>query len=207
MIVGDLATCTATVTDPGSNPSVPTGIVSFSPAGRFSASRLQLASEGQAKASCSLTYSPIAAGPHKLTAAYQGDNNHTSSTANFQIMAEAEKNSTQTTVSCQPSTLTEGEATSCKATVTDITGSPSPPTGAVSFTHDNEGEFSPEASCKLGTPSQGKIASCSVTYIPTAPGPHRITAIYAGDGAHATSNGSTQLEVNVAQGNATQTTR
>jgi hypothetical protein len=205
--LGDTALCTVTVEDPGPNPSAPTGTVEFTHTnlGDFVVPRCDLNPEGEAKASCSVSYDPAASGLHAITADYPGDDNHTSNTASFQLTVQGERNRTETAVSCEPTSLTEGEATTCTATVTDISPSPSPPTETVNFTHENQGEFTPDASCQLGPGREGKTATCAVTYIPTAPGPHKIRAIYTGDETHGTSNESTTIDVDAAQGSATKT--
>src|SRR5207253_1828589 len=79
-------------------------------------------------------------------------------------------------------------------TVTDATpGSATAPTGTVSFTADVGS--SAIASCTLGgatTDSAGEVStSCSVSYTPTAVGPHTITASYSGDTTHDGSSGAT----------------
>ena len=71
-------TCTATVADEtaGSPPITPTGLVSFgtSGTGGFSASSCSLTS-----GSCSVTYTPTAAGNATITATYGSDHDHTGS--------------------------------------------------------------------------------------------------------------------------------
>jgi hypothetical protein len=77
-----VVTCTATVADPGTNPSAPGGPVKFSAAagGAFAnAGSCTLAGASGGKASCQIAYTPKAAGPDKITAAYQGDPAHRSS--------------------------------------------------------------------------------------------------------------------------------
>ena len=79
---GGQATCTATVSDQDAAPSAPSGVVKFSAAatGAFAnGGSCTLADASGAKASCKITYTPRAAGPDKITAAYQGDSLHHSS--------------------------------------------------------------------------------------------------------------------------------
>ena len=106
---------------------------------------------------------------------------------------------TTTGVSCSPSTVVAGRATTCTATVTDTdTGAQTTPTGTVSFSSaPGPGGFT-GSPCTLS--GSGGSGSCSVTYTPTATAstPVRadtITATYAGDSTHAGSSGSTTVEV------------
>jgi hypothetical protein len=68
------------------------------------------------------------------------------------------------------------------------------PTGTVGFSSNGAGAFSPTTSCTLVTVSTG-IASCTVTYTPSAKGTQTITGSYAGDVTHAISSGETPLTV------------
>lgn len=106
--------------------------------------------------------------------------------------------STSTTISCSPPSVTAGSPTTCTATVTDTGSSPSTPTGSVSVMSSGSGSFSNSGSCTLS--GGGGSASCSVTYTPgsTPATPIRIdtiTATYGGDTNHAGSSGSTQVTV------------
>src|SRR5207245_9874804 len=113
---------------------------------------------------------------------------HLSSAGSFVVTAL--KHETSTGVSCSPALVPVGSPSSCTATVTDATlGSATAPTGTVSFTADLAS--SAFASCTLAgaTPdSAGAVStSCTVSYTPTAAGPHTITASYSGDASHLTS--------------------
>jgi hypothetical protein len=82
----------------------------------------------------------------------------------------------------------------CTATVADTdTGSASRTSGSVAFGTDGGGTSS-AASCAL--PADG-AQRCQVTYTPSAPGTHRITAAYAGDPAHAGSDSRADVTVTV----------
>jgi hypothetical protein len=103
--------------------------------------------------------------------------------------------STSTSVVCSPSTAAVGQQTTCTATATDNgdAGTPSAPTGMVSFSlaTGGPGSFSP-VSCTLSA-----VASCSVIYTP-AKGTVRsdmITASYGGDSAHGGSSGTAAVMV------------
>jgi hypothetical protein len=73
---GGSLTCTATVSDPGVNPSVPSGTVKLTsdgPGNFAGGGACTLAPLGQGKSSCHLAYTPSAVGVHRLTASYQGE--------------------------------------------------------------------------------------------------------------------------------------
>ncbi len=102
---------------------------------------------------------------------------------------------TATTISCSPSSVTVNTATSCTATVTDTSAGPITPTGSVGFTSSGAGTFSPMTSCNLsGTTSS---AACNITFTPSTTGTDTITGNYAGDSAHTTSSGS--IAINISQ--------
>jgi DNA-binding beta-propeller fold protein YncE len=89
VLVGRPTTCTATVRDTDSGPAVtPAGTVRFATngTGTFAGDPCTLA--GTAKsASCKVSYVPIAAGSHLLSASYSGDAAHTSNTGQGTIEA------------------------------------------------------------------------------------------------------------------------
>jgi hypothetical protein len=88
--------------------------------------------------------------------------------------------------SCEPATVSVGQATTCTATVTDDGIGEATPTGTVGFTTDSSGSFGGDTSCTLSEVSTG-TSSCQVTYTPSAAGSgsHLLTASYSGDDAHA----------------------
>jgi hypothetical protein len=188
--VGDSTTCTATVTDTaGGTGSTPTGSVTWSSdgAGDFSSASCTLDTSG----SCSVTYTPsaIGDGSHAVTGSYGGDASHLTSSGGDTVTVT--KRSTETTVSCTPSTVAVDEPTTCTATVTDASGgSASTPTGSVSWSSGGAGDFS-TASCTL------VAGSCSVTYTPSAvgSGSHAVTGSYGGDETHLDSSGGDTVTV------------
>ncbi len=210
LAVGGSSTCTATVIDQAASPSTPRGNVSFSHSseGVFSpqASCALIASGDGKSATCQLTYIPTAAGAHQLTALYSGDETHTSSEATSSLSVSPEggggnKDQTKATLACVPSNLAVGGSSVCTATVTDEAGTPSTPRGNVSFSHSNDGVFSPQASCALVPSGDGKSATCQLTYIPTAAGAHQLTALYSGDEDHSSSEATSSLSVTAGGGN------
>lgn len=98
---------------------------------------------------------------------------------------------TTTTVTCSPNPLTvsSSEQAQCTATVKSRTGVP---TGDVSFgiadSTSSTGRFDP-SSCTLAN------GSCSVAFVPSAPGQRTISASYAGDGTFPPSVGATTEKV------------
>ena len=101
--------------------------------------------------------------------------------------------STGTSVSCSPVSVPVGDATNCTVTVSDTdAGSLITPGGAVSFAGDGSGSFFGSGSCSLAQVSVG-VASCEMSYTPSAVGTPEITASYVGDTAHQSSSGSFTL--------------
>ena len=97
---------------------------------------------------------------------------------------------TTTLVTCTPGSVVVGSSTSCSATVTDTSPTPTNPSGAVTFSNSGAaGGFTP-TTCTL-TSSGTNAATCvaSVSYIPSGvgTGTQSITGMYGGDSTHATS--------------------
>ncbi len=202
VVINQGSVCTATVSDASANgtPIRPTGTVSFSKgagdAGSFDNLSCNLPASGPN--SCSVTYTPSAAGSSTITGTYGNDSNHNGSNGNDTVTAA--KRDSSTSVSCSPNPDTYNVASSCTATVTDAisnAGTGIRPSGTVSFDKGAaSGNFS-SATCTL--PASG-TNQCSVTYTPTAvgAGTHVITGTYGGDPVHNGSNNSTNLTVNKA---------
>ena len=92
-------------------------------------------------------------------------------------------------ISCSPETFTYGSSTTCTATVTG-----SSPTGAVTFTYNNNSW----TSCTLST------GSCSVSSLSNvAAGTYTIAGNYSGDSGNASANGSTSVTISPASGTQT----
>src|SRR2546427_443971 len=195
VLVNGSTTCTATVTDTDSGTkTTPTGTVSFASnkSGTFSVSSCTLSGTG-ASASCSVAYTPSEVATHRITASYGADETHKASNDAFDL--NVNKRATSTSVACSPPDVPVGVSTTCTATVRDTdAGTQSTPTGTVGFTHTGTGTFS-SSSCTLS--GSGNMASCSVTYTPSAvnTGTHTITASYNGDATHAISSGNTGVTV------------
>ncbi len=108
----------------------------------------------------------------------------------FDAQAVTGMHATTTTVACAPASVTPGSATTCTATVTDIQSrGASTPTGSIGFVAGpTTGSFSNSGVCPLVATSTFGVASCAVTFTPSAAGSYGIGASYAGDGAHLGSN-------------------
>src|SRR5206468_2978447 len=121
---------------------------------------------------------------------------HLSSAGTFVVTAL--KHETSTAVNCSPALVPVGSPTTCTATVTDSTPiSATAPSGTVSFTADVAS--SAFASCTLGGATTNSLTgavstSCTVSYTPTAVGPHTITASYSGDTTHLASTDTTTVD-------------
>src|SRR2546425_2509888 len=197
---GQSTTCAATVTDTSSTPTTPTGIVTLNAGnGTFTGAPCTLAGTG-ATGSCSVNYTlkPIAARTDIVTGTYAGDVAHSGSSGSFSLTVTTGA-PTATTLSCNPSTVPIGQTTTCTASVTDTSGTPTTPTGTVTFTSSGAGTFNAMNCTISGT---GATASCLASYTPTAAGVQTITGSYSGDSSHSTSSNA----VNVNPGNSTSTT-
>lgn len=177
--VSQPTTCTATVTDTGGTVMTPiTGAVTFttSGSGSFTGNPCTLSGAGN-PASCSVTFTPTSAGTHTITGSYGGDANHTGSSGMYSLTV---KRVTLTTVTCSETPLVVNEQAICTVTVDDTsTGTPSTPTGTVTFSSSppSEGSFS-STTCTLNA-----VGQCTVNYTPSSgdTATHTITASYGGD--------------------------
>jgi hypothetical protein len=105
---------------------------------------------------------------------------------------------TKTTVTCNPTSVTSGNASTCTVNVTDSASSSNAPTGTVSLSASNTG---------LGTLSSSTCTllsgSCSVVFKTNHEAGGGTTSIYAsynGDGTHYTSASSTSIYVTAPSG-------
>src|SRR4029453_2678437 len=111
--------------------------------------------------SCSVTYTPSAAGSSTITGTYGNDSYHNGS--NGSDTGTAAKRDSSTSVTCSPASVVINQGSVCTATVSDASanGAPIRPTGTVSFSKGagDAGSFD-NLSCNL--PASG-TNSCSVT--------------------------------------------
>jgi hypothetical protein len=102
--------------------------------------------------------------------------------------------STTSAVTCSPNSLVSGNTSVCTGTVSDTAsgGTASTPSGTLSFTAEpaSSGTFPGGAACTLADTGTTGVASCQVSFTPSAPGSPTVTASYAGDSLHAGSTSS-----------------
>jgi hypothetical protein len=209
VVAGSQSTCKVMVSDAaGVAQSTPTGKVSFSSSGPGSFSDSAECTLGERSGGvgiCSVTYTPggtpaTQVRSDTLTASYGADRLHTESSdaGSVQVLT---LHPSATAVTCSPNNyVVAGKQTTCTATVTDIAGAASSmPTGTISLSSSGSGSFSGAGKCTLTESSSG-VATCSLTYMPTATPatPARfdiITAAYDGDSLHMLSNGTAAEQV------------
>jgi len=198
--VGSITTLTATVKDTSvGTKTAPTGTISWSDGGKggtFSPATCTLSQTGPDSSKCNVTYttSLAPAGSIKITAAYAGDGSHSKSSASATFTISKRT----TTTAINPSSASVGSRTPTKlvVTVTDTSpGTPSAPTGSVTWTASVFGGSFTSGKCTLSAISATQ-SQCSVTYTsPSKAGTVTITARYNGDSTHLTSSGISRLTV------------
>ncbi len=199
VLVGTSTTCTATVTGDGNQP---VGTVAFSTngTGTFNTSTCTLAAGGSDTASCSVTYTtgPVSTGTHTITAAYSTTDFATTNSSGSTPLTVT----TNTSVSCTPSTVAVGYPTVCTATVTGTDPTGTDPTGTITFSASNVAGNNQagkptyifkSTTCTLHAAGTGQ-SSCSVKYTPIQLGsPDSVTASYPGDVNNPVSAGFTTV--------------
>ena len=167
--VDQASNCTASVSDTASSgQTTPTGTVDFSPGETCTL----------ASGSCSVTITPTATGTLAISASYEGDSVHDTSTGSTSVVVSLRI--TTTAVSC-PDTGTISIPLMCTTTVVDTApGTTTTPTGTVTFV---------QGTCTLVG------GSCSVSITPLATPSLSVFAIYGGDPTHGTSSDSTSVAV------------
>jgi hypothetical protein len=196
-------TCTATVIEGlftggpvAGLQSHPAGTVTFSTngPGAFDSNSCVLVPQPQfsrPRSSCSVTYTPAAAGTQRIDASYATDRVHASSADpdGFTLqVAPKPQRATATHIACTPTRFIFGGTASCTATVDDVqAGTASPPAGTVDLTSEVGGTF---ATCTL-VPVDADSSACSATYAPTQYGfgSHILGSSYPGSLDHAPSSG------------------
>ena len=154
-------------------------------------SRVNLGAENNVPRSGSVSIS--FPGSYSFQAIYSGDASNLPATSCISLMA----GTTSTTIACSPTPLAVKAQTTCVATVTDITPSPTTPSGTVSFATNSTATFTPTNSCTLVPSTTTGVATCSTTYTPTAIGHHTVTAIFGGDSTHSGSTNSAKEAVTI----------
>jgi hypothetical protein len=131
-----------------------------------------------------------------IRAAYAGDSTHASGVGTSSLTVNAPSlHTTTTAVSPNPASVAAGSQMTFTATVTDMSASPSSPSGTVSWSDGGAGGTFVSSTCTVSTASASS-ASCSATYnSPQVAATATITASYLGDSVHATSSGTSSLAV------------
>ena len=174
VVVGSVTACTATVEGIGS----PTGSVSWGTSGNgtFSVASCSLSS-----GSCDTSYTPLdvvsSGSAPTITGTYGGDSGNPSNSGTFALLVL--KANTTATVSCSPSEVRANTATACTASIVGFL-----PSGVVTWTSGEGGDFSPSPSCALSS------GHCTVTYTASTQASQvAIIAAYAGDSNNEGSQG------------------
>ncbi len=198
VLVGGSSVCVATVSGSRSNPP-PTGNVTFgtNSRGTFTPDACLLIPASLTSSSCPVTYFPIVAGTHSVTASYSGDISFRPSTQTYSIVVELI--TTSTSVLCIPESLDPSQASICTANVvgSSIVGT-TPPAGSISFSSSPPGGIFAPQSCNLTLDASG-ISSCSAIYQPADSGTQTITGTFGGDPVYGTSQGNSTLSVTLIQ--------
>jgi hypothetical protein len=155
---------------------------SSSGSGKFSAHVCDLS-----KGACFVKYTPkSASSPVTITASYGGNRHNPPSVGNFSLAIT--KKTSNTTVSCKPTSVIAGSSTiiKCSAKVTGYS-----PVGTVILSSTGTGAVSlpSGATCTL---TKG---NCSVTFTGTSSGIVTIQAAYGGDHNNTSSLGTRNLTV------------
>src|SRR5438445_13538115 len=192
---GSATTCTATVTDSsGLGTAVtPGGNVGFTSdagtLGSFTGSSCTLVggTTTTGTASCFVMYTPtgVTARTDTITASYVHDAYHGNSgnTANVALTVAA--HNTATTISGNPTSILIRQSSTCAASVTDTSSSPTTPTSFVAFAVSGVTGTLPN--CTLAPGTATGTATCTSTFTASTAGTARITASYNGDTTHSTS--------------------
>lgn len=193
VVVGSTTTCKATVHESGT--AAPTGRVTWnsSPPGKLKSASCRLSLRGSFS-TCSVSFTPTAAGPSvTLTASYGGDSENPPSVGSYDL--NVTRAATNTPVSCTPRSTGAGSST-----VITCTADPDcvlwrtcvGPTGNVSWSQSGTGSVSfNSATCTLS----GADPVCSVTMTGVTSGSVTITATYAGDPDNQGSSGTAKLTI------------
>jgi hypothetical protein len=189
-------TLTATFTVPGAGSLTGTADF-FDGATQINAGPVNLSGN---QATFSVT-TPLAPGPHTLTARYNGDNNfNTFTTAGFPLTV----NAAPTTVTVTPSTFHTTINNSVIYTV-NVTGGPANATGTITLT-DNGNSFACSPSGNLTAGNAGTI-TCTVNYDGSANhggGNHVVQAVYTSNNAANWGNAtSASVQVQIDKANVT----
>jgi hypothetical protein len=152
-------------------------------------------SDGAPTTTCQVTYTPRpgSAGPHTITATDPPEDG--SAAAVGTTTMQVGRRQSTTTVTCG-TPLTLPAPSECTVTVSDTSGGAAvAPTGEVAFSAVGEGAFG-SRTCTL-VPGSASVSRCSVTYTPTAPGDHQVSATFPSDVDHQASSSAAPAVISV----------
>ena len=201
--VGGAVALKGTVTDSSSNPTTPTGTLTWSDGGAGGtftvkgavSDTCKLKTVSSSSSSCKVAYTPpasAAAGVSiTISADYSGDSSHGASSAQMTFLV---LRSTSTTITPQNATVGLGGSQTFTATVVDISpGTPITPTGTVKWSASPpHGNHFSSRTCALVT-INSTASSCSISYWSAKGGSRGIMGTYLGDLFHAESKGNALL--------------
>ncbi len=198
---GEQVTVTATVNDTTNSQNIPTGTITWndgSGGGTFDQTSCTLAS-----GSCTASYTSSSNPPNAvtITASYQGDESHQTSTGSSQLSANVLHPIT-IVVTPSPTTFSPGVDVTFTVTVTDTTDSSSSIVGLVKWTDNGAGgSFSPDACIVTNN-------RCALEYTPPTNPTNNITitASYGGDPGHSGGSATALLTVNAASPSTSEST-
>ena len=177
-VFGQTVTLKATVTVSSPGSGTPTGSVAF----YDGVSNIGTGTLSGNQATLMIASLTASGSPHSITAVYGGDLNFNPSPASPIYSQMVNKANTSTGVTSAPNPSTVGQSVTFTATVTNTSGTPPTPTGAVQFVIDSSNFGSPVTVV-------GGVASISTSTL-TA-GPHTVQANYVNsDGNFVNSSGS-----------------
>ncbi|WP_327188694.1 Ig-like domain-containing protein [Streptomyces xinghaiensis] len=179
-VFGETVTFTATITPAGAGP-VPTGTVTFTISGGEGGGSFTVPVD--ASGTATLTLDTLSVADHAVTAAYSGDGTYDPSSGSDTHLVNQAATLVQVTSSPDPSV--SGQEVTLTATVVPIAPGAGTPTGQITFTID--GTTTLTAALSGGT--------ATVTISTLTPGPHTITAEYAGDQSFTGSTGTDTHQV------------
>jgi hypothetical protein len=185
--VGQSVTFTAVVTAPGFQ-GMPTGAVTFTIDGHAQPPVPLSVVVGKDEAQ--FVTSTLTAGPHSVSATYNGDANVSPSSSSLptQTVSASSLHPTTTTLtsSINPSTLGKQVAFTAVVSASGFQGTP---TGTVTFTIDGKAQPPVPLSVQGGTDEAQLVTST------LRAGPHTVTAAYSGDTNVSPSNGSLPTQI------------
>jgi len=175
---GEAATLTATVSANPPASGMPTGTVTFNDGTGTLCAVVTL--NGAGTATCSTA--PLGAGPHTITATYNGDATLNTS-ASAPVSHTVNQASTTTALSSAPNPSGGNQNANFTATISIVSPGAGSISGTVTF-------FEGAVEICSGVPVSGASAVCTTRSLP--PGQHTIHAVYSGD---SNLTGSTSLDV------------